>query len=256
MSSKLILLADDNVVNQRVAVRQLQKLGYRADVVANGKEAIEALDRIPYDLVFMDCQMPEMDGYEATAEIRGKEGSARHTPIVGMTADALQGDREKCLNAGMDDHVSKPVKPEDLKRILELFFQPSIEKEESREPEAPLVDVERMREMMGDLPEEREEIVNIYIEQMGLNLTRLDAAVASSNHLEVELIAHNCAGTSANCGMNAIALPFRELEDAGRTACLANAPTALALAHRLFKETRAVLEQYIPQPASRPEVQI
>jgi signal transduction histidine kinase/CheY-like chemotaxis protein len=256
MSSKLILLAEDNVVNQKVAVRQLHKLGYRADVVANGKEAIEALNRIPYDLVFMDCQMPEMDGYAATAEIRRKEGSARHTPIVAMTAHALQGDREKCLNAGMDDYVSKPVKPEDLKRLLELFFQPSIGKEESREPEAPLVDVERMREMMGDLPEEREEIVNIYIEQMGLNLTKLDAAVAASNHLEVELIAHNCAGTSANCGMNAIALPFRALEDAGRTGCLANAPTALAQAHRLFKETRAVLEQYIPQPASRPEVQI
>jgi CheY-like chemotaxis protein len=256
MSSKLILLAEDNVVNQKVAVRQLQKLGYRADVVANGKEAIEALHRIPYDLVFMDCQMPEMDGYEATAQIRREEGIIRRTPIVAMTAHALQGDREKCLNAGMDDYVSKPVKPEDLKRIIELFIQPSIEELESREPDPPLVDIERMCEMLGDLPEEREEIVTIYLYEMSLNLTKLDAAVASSNHLEVEQIAHNCAGTSVNCGMTAVSMPFRQLEAAGRERCLENAPTDLAEAHRLFKKTRAVLEQYIPQPISRIEVQI
>ena len=114
-----VLVVEDNVVNQRVAFRMLERLGLRAELAGNGLEALEKLDSLPYDLVFMDCQMPEMDGYEATAEIRRREGPNRNVTIIAMTADVLKGSRERCLDVGMNSFISKPVKLDDLIKVLQ-----------------------------------------------------------------------------------------------------------------------------------------
>jgi len=124
-----ILLAEDNVVNQKVAIRQLKKLGYNADVVANGLEVLDALKRIHYDIILMDCHMPEMDGYEATRSIRNSRIKKGLLPIkiIAMTANAMQGDREKCIEAGMDDYISKPVKMEELEAAINRNLEPVIQ---------------------------------------------------------------------------------------------------------------------------------
>lgn len=117
-----LLLAEDNPVNQKVACKMLEKLGYHVDVASNGQEAVAAHERLRYPLIFMDCQMPEVDGFEATTLIRKMEGTSAHTPIVAMTANAMQGDRERCLAAGMDDYVAKPVRPKDLQTVLNAWL--------------------------------------------------------------------------------------------------------------------------------------
>lgn len=116
-----VLLVDDNVINQRLAARLLQKLGCEVAVASSGREALELLAAGPQDLVIMDCQMPDLDGYETTRQIRADEGDGRRTPIVAMTAYAMRGDRERCLAAGMDDYYSKPVNGEDFIEMLERW---------------------------------------------------------------------------------------------------------------------------------------
>jgi CheY-like chemotaxis protein len=115
-----ILLAEDNVVNQKLALRLLQQMGYRADLASNGLEAIECIERQPYDVVLMDVQMPEMDGLEATRRITAKWPRGQRPRIVAMTANAMQGDREECLTAGMDDYVTKPIRVDALVAALTL----------------------------------------------------------------------------------------------------------------------------------------
>ena len=113
-----ILLAEDNAVNQKLALRLLQQMGYRADLASNGVEAVESVQRQPYDVILMDVQMPEMDGLEASRRIVAASANGTRPRIVAMTANAMQGDREECLAAGMDDYLSKPIRVDQLVSAL------------------------------------------------------------------------------------------------------------------------------------------
>lgn len=119
-----ILVAEDNVVSQQFTLASLRKLGYNADVVTNGVEALNAVKIKHYDVILMDCEMPALDGYEATKEIRRQEKNGRHLWIIAMTAYAAVGDRDKCLKAGMDDYLSKPLRSEELRTALERGMAP------------------------------------------------------------------------------------------------------------------------------------
>ena len=181
-----ILLAEDNALNQRVALSQPEKLGYQADVVVDGRGALAALAANDYAVVLMDCQMPLMDGYETTVEIRQREaGSERHTVIIALTAHALAGEREECLAIGMDDYLSKPVKVHELAALLERWDEQRSEPEQ-REQSAPRVFDEildlSVLDSLDDLQQEGspnlvEELLDLYISETRERLAELSAAL-------------------------------------------------------------------------------
>ncbi|HEX3797181.1 MAG TPA: response regulator [Verrucomicrobiae bacterium] len=234
-----VLLCDDNLINQKVALRLLQQMGYKADVANNGLECLQSLTRQPYDIIFMDVQMPEMDGLEATRQIRlrqkdpAAEGHFKsNIAIVAMTANAMQGDREKCLAAGMDDYVAKPVRPDDIRLVVERWgsrvtaeaqadssaehpASTVLETKSTPAQQAPPVDMERLLDFAnGDL-ENLRELVELYLQQTAKQITQLTSAVEAKNGDEVKRLAHSCAGASSTCGMTGIAPVLRELERQG-----------------------------------------
>jgi CheY-like chemotaxis protein/HPt (histidine-containing phosphotransfer) domain-containing protein len=244
-----LLVAEDNEVNQKVAVMMLERLGYRADVAANGIEAVEALSRIPYAAVLMDVQMPKMDGYEATAKVRELEGTTRHTPIIAMTANALAGDREKALAAGMDDYIAKPVKPEALGAVLRRW----VPQEESPAPEVPektgageALDPEVMaglRELGG--AEMLTELAGMFLDDASSCLATLREAIEAGDANSAERVAHTLKGSSGNMGAKEMAAICAELQDTGSSGDLTRAPELLEQLEDEFKQVRSALEAEI-----------
>ena len=207
-----ILLAEDNAVNQRVALGQLRKLGYSADAVGNGFEAVESLNMAPYDIVLMDCHMPELDGYEATAAIRQREGRSKHTWIIAMTANAMTGDRELCLAAGMDDYIGKPVRLDDLAAVLERAGRLIAA--------APAIDLHSLEEL-SRLPDEHgqsmlRQLLLQFIEDAPVETAKLRAAVERFDARAVALTAHALKGSSSNFGAYRFQELCGELERAGK----------------------------------------
>ena len=242
-----ILVVEDNVVNQKVAAKVLEKLGYRADVAANGEEALQALEKIPYDVVLMDCQMPEMDGLEATGKIRKREGTARHTRVIAMTASATPGDRERCIQAGMDDYLTKPIAAADLAEILDRWLRRDEGRPSARaargktapSPEAPPVDFTNLRAAAGDDTDFVVDLTRDFLRGAVEHIAHMRQLREQANTEAFWREAHSCKGSCGSYGAREMAAIAYELEKMGKAGDLAAAPERLDALEREFERVRA-----------------
>ena len=226
-----ILVAEDHAVNRRVGLKMLERLGYHADSVSNGREALEALRRNAYDAVLMDCQMPEMDGYEATREIRREIGDTAKVAIIGLTAHALAGDRQKCLDAGMDDYLRKPFLPEDLNAILSRWLRrpsvralpavaaPPADPAAAPAPESmlepPAIDSEAIRHLEAATDDGAEfvrELIGVFLADLDNRLGAMRLSAGADDADTIAQAAHALKGSSGHFGANRLVALCRELE--------------------------------------------
>ena len=229
-----LLVAEDNAVNRQLALALLAKLGQQADVVENGREAVEAVEREAYDVVLMDVQMPELDGLEATRQIRERLGSDGPR-IIAMTANAMEGDREECLAAGMDDYLSKPIRPEELERALAL----------SRPPRAdPTLDrgtLDQLVASLGGGDEGREavaELIQAFLDDGAAQMATLRAAIERGDAEEAHRAAHTLKSNGATFGAQSFSELCRELETLGREGQLEGAGPLLSRAEEEWERVR------------------
>ena len=251
-SDCVILVAEDNPVNQKLAMLQVKKLGYHVEAVSNGREAVAAIASGNYSLVLMDCQMPEMDGFAATAAIRATEArsGSGHIPIIAMTANAMQGDRETCLAAGMDDYISKPVVGNQLWAAIQHWL-PKRDVEQAvqePEPDPPAVDVsvlEHLRsfQVAGE-PDFLDGLIDTYLEHTPHNIDAMRAAVAADDASSLEHAAHSIKGSSLNLGASLFGRLAEELERLGRLGTTEGAiPMLDALEAEFKRVATALVEQ-------------
>jgi signal transduction histidine kinase/DNA-binding response OmpR family regulator/HPt (histidine-containing phosphotransfer) domain-containing protein len=267
-----VLVVEDNIVNQKVAAKMLEREGYRVDVAANGREAVEAVAQIPYALVFMDCQMPEMDGYEATRAIREHEaslikhgaqdergetidarGGTPRLPIIAMTANAMDGDRERCLEAGMDDYVAKPVRREDLAAVL-ARWQPDraglsgdrpAPPSEARGDGAAAVDPAVLADLwqLDDTGELLTTLITLFLDETPRLQERMQAAFCRTDATALAEAAHTLKGSSGNLGAGHMQQFCGELQTLGRAKDLTTAGDRLARLGVEFALVRTALLQ-------------
>ncbi len=248
----MILLVEDNTMNQLVASKLLAKLGYSVDIANHGGEAVTAIQAGAYDAILMDCQMPEMDGYEATGEIRRLEGTARRTPIIAMTAAAMEGDREACLAAGMDDYITKPVRPDTVAAVLERWvvqpehdgpFEQDTTSSADDDASDPL-DQSQIEVLLGlddGAGAVLGEVVEEYLNQTVDARSELVARIDAGDHHAAERSAHKLAGMCANVGAAALSSVCSEIETSSRVGELEDAAGTLARFDAEFERVREAL---------------
>ena len=257
-----VLVVEDNPVNQRLVRLMLERMGCRVDPAANGKEAVEMARNLPYDIVFMDCQMPEMDGYQATREIRSRETGARHLPIVALTAGAMEGDREKALQAGMDDYLTKPVQREDLHRALGRWLRslpaatppvapPASDRAAPEDLDAFLETLQNLREGIGE--EGVAATLPGFFRRTAETIALLRQAVTSNDVSEVRRLSHDLKGSCGTVGAKSMAKISVELEAEMELGSVADAIALVDSLQRLCVHLEDAFAKYRgTAPAARP----
>jgi CheY-like chemotaxis protein/HPt (histidine-containing phosphotransfer) domain-containing protein len=246
-----ILLAEDNAVNQRVAIRMLEKRGHRVLLAKNGKEALAALKHHAFDLILMDVQMPEMSGLEATAHIRAEEQKTGwHMPIIALTAHTMNGDRDSCLEAGMDGYVAKPFQAKELFQAIERLVPTSavVKERAAAEKPAPLrIDKAALLARVDGDEELLREIVEMFREDCPRMLADIRDAITRGDAARLHRTAHTFKGCASNFAAQSVAETARQLEEMGRQQNLAEAArtyTTLAdLAQQLQQGLTGLLSQ-------------
>lgn len=256
-----ILIVEDNLINQKLAVRMAEKLGYHPDVVGNGKEALAALANEEYALVLMDCQMPVMDGFEATRLIRERETAARserqtshpsprtpHMPIIAVTANAMQGDREHCLAAGMDDYLAKPIQLDTLRAVLHRWATPPSTADAPPSPaqsdDRGIFDAAQMFHNIGEDHELFAKLVVLFLDRHQTMLAAIKDGLISADAGAVKHAAHALKGTASNLCASEVALAASRLEAVGHLGALRDAPPVYAQLEMEILRLVRVLDRY------------
>jgi CheY-like chemotaxis protein/HPt (histidine-containing phosphotransfer) domain-containing protein len=244
-----VLLADDNPINQKVGLSVLNKLGYRADVANNGLEVLKALEQKPYDVLFLDVQMPEMDGLEATRKICERWPRDRRPVIIAMTGNALMGDRERCLQAGMDDYISKPVRIAELQSALERWAPKRTTRPDTSffrrnvPPAQDLLDqaiIGELREMPpNDGISMLKELIDLFLESAPQRIGQISQSLAEPAKLAFH--AHALKSMSLNLGARRVVDLSQRLEEMGRAGDVTAAPDVLKQLEQIFNYTKAQL---------------
>jgi CheY-like chemotaxis protein/HPt (histidine-containing phosphotransfer) domain-containing protein len=253
-SAKLrILLAEDNPVNQRVALHILQKGEHSVLAVGNGREAVDALAREQFDVVLMDVQMPEMDGFEATNAIRTKEKiTGSHLPIIAMTAHAMQGDRERCLEAGMDEYLSKPVRAAELLRVIQQFAPKSIAESI---PDAPAQAIGEPAVFARQTALDRfngeeqllEEVVELFVSDAPNRLADVRTSLEQGDPKRLQNAAHSLKGSAGYVGAERVAAQALKLEELGRRGDLSAALEAFGQLEREIEQLKRAVADVMPE---------
>jgi PAS domain S-box-containing protein len=250
-----VLVAEDHEINQKLAVALLEKQGHRVTVAETGREVLRQLERREFDLVLMDVQMPELDGLEATALIRQRErGTGRHVLIVAMTACAMKGDRERCLDYGMDDYISKPLKPQELLDTISKLFANRpltpvpVEPVEEQEPDAPLFDANELLNRVGGDRELLQMLVDLFNDSVPAQLGELRVAIVARNHALVHRLAHTVKGAVGNFASPPAIEAAQRLEIMGKEGDLQRADEVFAELEDIVERLKRSLREFVAVP--------